>query len=306
MATKEDARNIVRVLNWPAVKDAKPFEPASIYLMFHGLMCFAYNNTTALCEVGMHSKARDHDFKLFAFEMEGQTIIQPAVYSFEPESHNDVPGGIVTIDIEEPITPGVRFHFPDFDEENNSWKRLVDLEGGDFYDRKLEKKKNVLKPMVTINHGLFFVIPTDKRFLKIEEGTPSQAEIGKIGFIAVSTAKHTGTGTITIKTQREELTLHGSVAKPILIFITNICPQDECPPVSDFQQYYKAFRIHGDERKFKLEVITDSAERLNLGKLAFFANAFETEPLRHMVSSNDAPCGPGGYGRSSGLNDSGP
>ena len=152
------------------------------------------------------------------------------------------------------------------------------------------------------------LIPTLKRFLKIEqteEDTPG-ADIGKIGYIAVSAVKHNGSGTITIKTKRETLTLRGSVEKPLLIVFSNACLQDDCPSTeSDFPLYYKAFKIKSTEKKFRLEAVPETDEKPELAKLSFFYDLFEKEPLRSLLSNNDAPCGAAGYGRSDGLSDSG-
>jgi hypothetical protein len=304
MSTQRNTRPSSLELNWPTTEEQHPTDDASIYLMFHGLMCFAYNDTTGYCEVGMHSKAPDHDFKIFVFELQDHSIIEPPIYSFEPDSHDDVPGGVVTVDIEEPTKPGVHFHFPDFPDEF-TWEQLLDLEGPNFYDRKLEKKRNTLKPKVTVNHGLFFVIPTTKPFLKIEEGTLGTSELGRIDFIAVGAVNHDHAGTITIKTLREKITLRASTDRPLLVFFSNACLQDECTSnQSDFPLYYKAFKIKSHERKFRLEVIPRSEDGLALGKLAFFSDLFQKEPLRSLVSNNDAPCGAAGYGRSRGTDDS--
>jgi len=274
--------------------------------MFHGLMCFAYKEgPPEACEIGMHSKAADHDFKIFVFELDGAEIVEPPIYSFEPDSHDDVPGGVVTVDIEQPSKPGIHFHYPDFPDVY-TWEQLLDLEGPDFYDRKLEKKTKRLKPLVTVNHGLFFVIPTTHPFLKVEEGTTSTAEeLGRIDFIGVSTVKHERPGRITIKTGREELTLRGSVERPLLVVFSNACLQDECSSnESDFPLYYKLFKIKSNERKFRLEVIDQQLSALNLGRLSFFSDLFEKEPLRSLLSNNDSPCGAAGYGRSNGVSDS--
>jgi hypothetical protein len=293
-------------LNWPTTQDQHPEDDASIYILFHGLMCFAYKEATSAlpesCEIGVHAKAPEHDFKIFVFELDGETIVEPPIYSFAPDSHGDVPGGEVTVDIQEPSNPGIHFHFPDFGDEF-TWENLLDLEGPDFYPRKLGKNTQILKPKITINHGLFFLIPTNKSFEKIPDGASTGDDLGKIGFMGVSTVKHNGTGRITIKTKREELTLRASVAKPLLVVFVNACPQDKCTSqASDFPQYYKAFNIKLGEKKFHLKLIPNSQQQLNLGKLKFLLKVFDQ--LRAMFSNNDAPCGVAGYGRSNGVNDS--
>jgi len=54
MATEEGARNNLSMLNWPKSQQGDPEDEASIYLIFHGLMCFAYNNTTGLCGAAVY------------------------------------------------------------------------------------------------------------------------------------------------------------------------------------------------------------------------------------------------------------
>jgi hypothetical protein len=286
----------------PSKEEPTPGEGASIYLAFHGLMCFAHNSGTRLCEVGVHSKASDHEFKLHAFELDPSVPSLSPIYSFEPDSHDDVPGGVVSVEISEPTEPGVYYHYGT---DDLSWRQLVDFEGDYFYRRKLEKKKRTLKPKIKINHGRFFVIPTPKRFLRITEGSNEGLDIGRIAYVCVATVRHASYGTIKIKTRREELRLRASSERPLLIFFSNACPSDECSAnESDFHQYYKAFKIKSHEKKYRLEVIPDSEKAMDLRGLSFLQGLFQQEALKTILSNTDAPCGPGNYSRSSGTDDS--
>ena len=282
----------------------KPEDGGNIFFLFHGLMCFAYNYQTGLCELGMHSKAPGHEFKIFAFQLElSAQIVVHQIYAYEPDSYDDIPGGVITFDIEPPIIPGVHYHLPCPD-DYYTWNQILDLESADFYDHKLEKKKNVLKPKITINHGLFYTIPTSRLFRRVEDSTANGSDLGTIAYFAVCAVKHQQSGTVKMKTPREELTLRGSTQKPVLIVISNSCG-DDCPSnVNDFPLYYKAFRIRSNEKKYHLEP-SGMRGQIDLSAVSFLSDLFTQEPLKHIVSNPDSPCGAGGYGRSTGINDSG-
>ena len=301
MSTSENAMSSP-MLNRIIQHGQRPQDGGNIFFLFHGLMCFASKDR--LCEVGMHSKAPEHQFKIFAFQLDrGSSILPPPIYAYEPDSYDDIPGGVITFEIEQPIIPGIHYHLP-CEDDHYTWNQILDFESGDFYDRKLEKKKNVLKPRITINHGLFYVIPTSRLFRKVEDDTSNGSELGTIAYFAVCAVKHEESGLIKLKTPREELTLRGSTQRPVLIVISNSCG-DDCPSnVSDFPQYYKTFKIRSSEKKYHLEP-SGLHPQADLSAVSFLSVLFTQEPLLHILSNSDSPCGAAYYGRSAGIDDSG-
>jgi len=281
-----------------------PEDGGNIFFLFHGLMCFAYNYKTGLCELGMHSKAPEHEFKIFAFQLNvSSPDLPPPIYAYEPDSYDDIPGGVINFEIEEPMCPGVHYHLPAQD-DYYTWNQILDLESRDFYDRQLEKRKNVLKPKITINHGLFYVIPTSRLFRRVEDSTTTGSDLGTIAYFAVCAVKHRNSGTVKLKTPREELTLRGSTERPVLIVISNSCADYCSSNVSDFPLYYRAFKIRSNEKKYHLEP-SGRRPQADLRAISFLSGLFTQKPLDTIASNPDSPCGAGGYGRSTGIDDSG-
>lgn len=289
-------------LNWPPTGTLIPFAEASIYLCFHGLMCLAYNNDSRRLEAGMHSKAPKHRFRINVFAFGGDLTILRPVYSFTPDSY-DIPGGVVSVDISEPKDPGVCFYLPN-PENDLSWAQILDLEGPEFYNRKLKKLK-VLKPRIHINHGQFCAIPTPKNFLRREETGSGSVDIGPIVYFGLGMVRHEGTGTIRIATKNQELILPVSTDHPLLVLFSNACPKDECDEnTNDFPLYYKAIKLKGAEKKFRLEPKPQLESKVSSSGISLFEKLFRHRLLDEILSNQDAPCGAAGYGRSKGLDDS--
>lgn len=297
-----DATKQSEGLNWPPTGTMIPPAEASIFLWFHGLMCLAYNSDYRRLEAGMHSKAPKHRFRIdvFAFGRD-LTALRP-VYSFKPDSY-DIPGGVVTVDISRPKDPGVCFYLPN-PEDNLSWAQILDLEGPEFYKRKL-KKNRILKPRIDINHGQFFAYPTPINFLRRDESGSSSVDIGPIVYVAAGSVRHEGTGTIRIATQDQELIQPASTDHPLLVIFSNACPMNECDEnTNDFPLYYKAIKLKGAEKKYRLEPKPQLNARASLAGLSFFEGLFRHRLLEDIFSNQNAPCGAAGYGRSNGIDDS--
>jgi hypothetical protein len=292
---------------WPAIDKLFPLNEASLIFGFHGLMCLAFNRNTGLLETGIHSRATDHNFGIFVFGF-GRNLADPIlIYSFEPDSHDDVPGGLVTVEVSTPRDPGVQFYLPK-KEDTFTWAQVIDLEGPEFYKCKLKKKKGVLKPKITINHGRFFVLPTPNRFRRIEEsatpGEEAAEDIGTIAYVGVGLVRHSGTGRIRIVTEREELSLPVSNERPLLVVFANACPQNECESnQNDFPQYYKTISLRSDQKKFRLEP-ESRRDAPDLGRPSFLTMITQQEIFATIASSTNAPCGIAGYGQSRGIADS--
>lgn len=278
-----------------------PFSEASIIMVYHGLMCLAYSNECGVLEAGMHSKARCHRFKLHIFGFGGNLGNPREIYSFQPDSHKDVPGRVITMDISRPRDPGVCFYKPGT-EPVLSWEQCLDLEGPEFYNRRM-RKRNVLKPKVTVNHGVFYCFPTPHEYLRYEEVGQSGTNIGTIGFLALGLVRHTGVGSISIINKREKLTLPCSRTNPLLVVISNACTETRCPAdQNDFPEYYRVVKLRSHERRYRLQRRRQLAG-LNLAGVSSFSSLLSRTALLEILSSIEAPCGFSVLGRSRGIDD---
>jgi hypothetical protein len=285
---------------WPSSDLMIPIWEASVILAFHGLMCLAYHRDRYCLEAGMHSKAAHHKFKMHVVRFAGNLGKPIETYSFEPDSYDDVPDKLITVDISRPLDPGVKCYLP-HEENDLSWSQCLDLEGPELHKGKMKKKKGVLKPKVTVNHGMFYVIPTEKEFLRFEEKVPGGTNIGRIAYLGLGLVRHAHIGTVKIITKREKLTLRCSKYNPLLIYFSNACPRHWCPSnQNDFPEYYKVISA---KKKFRLEPVPDPATPLDLRSLSFVENLYAIEPFASTLSSMDAPCGFAGFGRSRGIDD---
>ncbi len=299
---QERLRN-ARAQNWPDSQDEPTLEGVNILLAFTGLMGFAYNEDTGLCEVGVNSKADDHKFEINVFEqarlLESDMEL---VYSFTPDSHDEA-GGVINVNVDRPETQGVKFYLPDFPNVLD-WSHLVDFEGADFYGDVLKKKRKVQKPKITVNNGLFFILPTHDDFVRItKDATGSAYSLGKIAFMALATASQDPEreGYIYLDSGVGRVRLSRPRHKSLLCFFTNVCPTDECDPDElDFQMYYKMFKTpENNSRRFLLQKTRGSEPVKNMDFSALSA-FFNNRNFPDFVSSQDSPCGPAGFGRSGG------
>lgn len=293
-------------LNWPPTGTLLPFAEASIYLCFHGLMCLAYNSDYRRLEAGMHSKAPQHRFRIDVFAFVGDLSVVRHVYSFTPDSYN-IPGGLVTVDISTPRDPGVCFYLPATEDEF-SWAQILDLEGPEFYNRKL-KKNRILKPRIHINHGQFCAIPTPRRFTRLDADATTSADvgtdIGTIAYLGLGLVRHEGTGLLEIITEEQKISLPASTDHPLLVLFSNSCPVDECDQdQNDFPLYYKAIKLKGQDRKYRLEPGRRTGPGISAAALTVFERLLLNRLLREIFSNQNAPCGMAGYGRSNGIDDS--
>jgi hypothetical protein len=290
--------------NWPS-SDVPPNGSENIIIAFHGLLGFAYNQQTHSCEIAIHGDAPDHDFRIDAYELEdfGLTSVPVHLYTFTPESH-DHAGGLIDVEIENPETRGVSFFLPDIPQDLQ-WQDLVDVESSDFFDGQVEKKRRAQKPKIRIRDGLFCTFPTIEDFLRIEKGATgasAQQDLGKIAYVAVAVASQDSatSGIVTLTSDIGRVRLRRSPETTLLLFITNVCPQDECDEVvPDFELYYRMFRKPDDKPKYLLQkkprMRKGTGQDLNpMSDMMSFLEVF----FAHILSSQDAPCTEMGFGQS--------
>lgn len=288
---------------WPS-SDRPPTLLENIIIVFHGLLAFAYNQQTHICEVAVHSDAPDHDFRIDAYELEnfGVTSVPVHLYTFTPESHEHA-GGIIDVEIENPETRGVKFFLPDIPQELQ-WQDLVDVESSDFFDGQVDKKRRAQKPKIRMRDGLFCTFPTDGDFLRIEQdaaGGTVQHNLGKIAYVAVAAASQdrTTTGLVTLTSDLGRVRLRRSPETTLFLFITNVCPQAECDDaVPDFELYYRMFRKPEHKPRYLLK---KAGTRTGTGRnpaTMLEIMSFLQRFFAHLLSSQDAPCTEMGFGQS--------
>jgi hypothetical protein len=198
--------------------------------------------------------------------------------------------------------------------------RLVnDLEGQEFYDRVLDKKRDAFRPRIHIKNGTFVTLvatPENRTFKRV---APNDSLIlGRIAQIvgaAVYLDRNPDrSGYVSLRIGPEELKLEPKNGSPYLIVFDNSCLKEVCnfDPSSaikekrnDFFEYCKMFSIPEDKEEYQLllerpPLVADSdAERSNqvtAGPSSFVAAMAFLRGLVEKRSSTDAPCGPVGYG----------
>lgn len=289
---------------WPS-SDVPPNGSENILIAFHGLLGFAYNQQTHRCEIAVHGDAPDHYFRIDAYELEdfGLASVPVHLYTFTPESHEHA-GGVIDIEIKNPQTRGVKFFLPDIPQDLQ-WQDLVDVESSNFFDGKVDKKRRAQRPKIRIRDGLFCTFPTIEDFLRIEKGatdSSGEQDLGKIAYIAVAAASQdrATSGIVTLTSDIGKVTLRRSPETTLLLFITNVCPQDECDDtVPDFELYYRMFRKPEHKPKYLLEKkpSTRKESARDLGPMSNMKSFLERY-FAHLLSSQDAPCTEMGFGQS--------
>lgn len=301
MSSRRKTQGTLQPSDWPGTGSTVQGDE-DVYVYFHGLFAFGHNDQTGLCEVGTHSRTSNHQFELEVYEV---GVDRPKlVYSFRPKSYKSA-GPFIFVDVEnpDPCTQGVSFFLPDIGGgQDADWLKVPDFEQR-LYGEVLKKKKNVQRPKIFINNARFVVVPTDYEFLAVtEEAKPTVIPLGKISFFAVGATKQRDpVGYVSLINDKGLLTrLKRDEGKKLVLFFANICPQDKCDPtVSDFGEYYKMFKRPPGTKKFKLVKKEDSIATKNTTteRLAFFDALFGKKGvLVHLLSSQDAPCGPTGFG----------
>jgi hypothetical protein len=312
---------------WPAVTEL-PDEEIAALLVFHGLMGMAYNKQ-GFCEVGMHCGPPKHNLAIEAYEV--PSLEPPSYPSSEPfyrynfEESNDSLPETIKLDIVRPKYAHPWFYLPDNQADENDFRRLIDLEGHNFYNRPLKRKHYTFKPKLHVKSGVFMTSkPTDKYYYRV---APNDSRyLGNVVELVIAAVYLNEYGYLAIRIGSEELKLRPQSNRRYVIVIKNLCDPADCDfdPNStkkeirnDFHHYYGTFEIPKDKDEYELIEATSHALPASA---PFLSGAPEENPTLHgssaanrlepflsllnelvsKKSSRDSPCGAVGFGKSDG------
>lgn len=307
------ATNSALTSNFPEVTDLPSGNP-QVILAFHGLMSLSYSEL-GFCEVAIHNAAPHHNFSINVFDDLSETAQPFFTHDFGHASSSPV--DVIRFDVvnPEPGTAEVRFFQPvNFRSDTGTvvedpfdFRLLNDFEGPEFYDRTLIKNRGIFRPRVFIRSGIFLtLVPTVKHFKR--QARFDELRLGQIAEIVGAGIYLRADGLISLRIAQEEVTLRPTAGTTYLIVFDNSCAQEVCNFDSsssikerrnDFFEYYKMFTIPEDKEEFQL--LLDSATPAVINRPAPDAYVRAAQLLKkrfEFISSNDAPCGPVGYGRS--------
>jgi hypothetical protein len=312
------------ISSWPPVYEFPDRDP-QVLLAFHGLMGFAYN-VLGFCEIGMHSKAPQHECMVTISEVlhGGERIL--FTYNFGLLANGDAPDRI-RLDIVEPLpdyTPPRFFMRMDSTYDETDFRHVVDYESAAFYGRKLKLKTSVFKPRLNIRSGLFFTgVVTEEHYSRV---APNDVRyLGPVATVVGAAIFHKPEGYVALRIDKEELKLTPREDTVYLVLFENLCPDNGVPdvltpngPVStDFDLYADTFEIPEDREHYTLVADGDylrrtfepvllerekpmKVERRQSVDRIQWLNIFEK-----LRSSRQSPCGEAGFGKTtSGLSGS--
>jgi hypothetical protein len=290
-------------------------------------MGLAYNKL-GFCEVGMHSNAPRHEFVVSVYEVfwgktrtsdKSECRLKPFyTYNCGALSNADAPSRI-RLDIVDPVAeysppkffmeeePGELYHL--------DFRRVVDYESEDFYNRKLRLKSSVFKPRLNITSGVFFtgnlstheyyrVAPNDPKFL------------GNVATLVAAGVYHEPDGYVALRIDKQELKLRPREDRIYAILFENLCPDNGNPLPNngsietDFDLYADTFVIPDDKELYRL--ISKDSPSLDMEfdeKLLKKEKPNERKPapsqkkiewlnfFEDITSSRDSPCGEAGFGK---------
>lgn len=324
--------------DWPAT-GSFPGGNRFVLLAFHGLMGFAYNQEHRYCEVGVHCKASHHEFRIEVYEFNVGDDKGKLVYKRKFGKAEYAPMDYIRIDIVKPWVRSVNFYMPpnyDINDQNgevtaddNDFRLVPDLEGPQFYDRRLKKRSGAYKPKMHIKHGTFFtLLPTTREFRR--ESPNDEKKLGKIARIVGTSISLKPEGYVALRIGDEELRLSPEElsesppqGKFYLALFDNSCDQRECnydwksakkEKRNDFYLYYETIEIPPDKEEYELRLGGTSTEAKEESKerevanppladagvkaLTFMAGLI---PFLEEFANDEAPCGGSGYGKSGGV-----
>ncbi|MDQ3666548.1 MAG: hypothetical protein M3410_08205 [Acidobacteriota bacterium] len=294
---------------WP-VSTRRP-SSADVYLLFHGLFGFAHNATSKVCEVGVHSKAPDHVFKILVYEHAPGDGEPRLIYSYEPDSPFEVPGGLIEVDVQSPSNAGVGYYQPRSAGplDDSDWRRVPDLEGPALHNQPVARKANSYRPIIRINHAQFSVIPTPYEFVRfVADGSEPELNLGKIAWWVVGAISHDQGGYVMLKIGSAGLKLSAEHGRRYFVAFGNACLPDDCnhdpnSPIkerrNDFYLYYKTLDLPPGAKEYELKLRPGQPKIGNNHSMVF--DGFNLDLLERIRSSKDSPCGSLGFGKSDGV-----
>lgn len=316
---------------WPKT-ETFPGGDSFVLLVFHGLMGFSYNQGRNHCEVGIHAKAPQHNFRIVVYEFSGG-----------PEPHiiwergfgeaGSLPKNFLRLEIDNPAAPGVKFYMPGRGGEeaggiasardDHDFRRVPDFEGPDFYDRRLTKKPEAFKPVFTVDGGTFFTLLPTKKFKLVGKKYPGGKPLGRIAWLIGNLISLGEGGSVALRFNDAGLNpppLTPDAGRGYLVLVDNSCPINVCKyePRStarerrnDFYLYYETFELPDGEEEYELhldegadgstENPRESDAEGSVGLKAVSNLAPFLNKLAETLSNDEAPCGGAGYGKSGGI-----
>lgn len=307
---EQQQRNSSQLVNWPTTTQAPPApEESAVLLLFHGLFCFCQNGP--VCEVGVVNKAPDHEFSVFVLELDSLgTPVFPPLYL------GGASGEPIRLRVEGFVGPSVSF-FQSASADERNWEHVPDFEGPDFYDTKLDKKKGVFDPIITIENGLFYTAEaTDYEFKRDDEAGDSR-DIGPTAHDVGVDVSHGEDEHVLLTIGGKELKLEANDGRRYEIYFSNACPRekDKCKfdahssvkeKRNDFHFYYKTFDIPGGKKEYMVKLKGPrrdavAAARKSAAPSSLTASLLNLLNERGLLSTHEAPCGSSGFGRGGGL-----
>lgn len=298
---------------WPPVTQLPT--DGNVYLIFHGLFLFAHRRSDGACEVGVHNDAPDHDFQIKAWEVDadGGTTQLPV---------GNIPNAPITLDISSPQISGTHFFQPpevagEFDRRD--WRLVPDLEGPNFYNVELRKVPGTLRPIIKINHGVFYTeMPTDFEFVRVSAGNVGNiVDLRRVAFYVGADVSHGQGGQVTLKSAAGGQVIVGPLmatgGKRYVIHFSNACPPgkpqcdfDPTSPIkeerNDFHLYFRGLRVPHGEHEFLMIKKSGSpapSPESPTPPIRSFLDMKELEKAS-WTSTHEAPCGATSYGRTGG------
>jgi len=134
----------------------------TITIYFKGLLAFCFDAKFKYCQVGIHTKANNHEVKVSVYKKRGNRIVSSApMLRFSHEMI--LRSSDLWLDIEGETPPKQQTAEPYVmgDQgpaliDDQDFRHVVDLEGENFYNRQLKIKDGVLTPSLFIGNGLFY------------------------------------------------------------------------------------------------------------------------------------------------------
>jgi len=134
----------------------------TVTIYFKGLLAFCFDAKFKYCQVGVHTKANNHELKVSVYKKRGNRIVSSApMLRFSHEMIRcssdlwlDIEGG--TPPKQQTAEPYVMSDQGPALVDDQDFRHVVDLEGENFYNRTLNIKDGVLRPSLFIGKGLFY------------------------------------------------------------------------------------------------------------------------------------------------------
>lgn len=134
----------------------------TVTIYFKGLLAFCFGEEFKYCQVGFHTKANNHEVKVSIYKKLGNRIIS-AVPTLRVGHEMICRSSDLWLDVEGEAPPKQQTAEPYIVNgqgsamiDDQDFRHVADLEGENFYNRRLKIKAGVLTPSLYINKGLFY------------------------------------------------------------------------------------------------------------------------------------------------------